>query len=107
LHRTCIDQVHVDRGYAAGTWLQSFDRTHRLGLPDDAKPTCTVIQAAGTIDMRVADILNDKVTAMADALDDRALLAVADPMIVPEDPVAALLGDVDALRELFADARQR
>jgi superfamily II DNA or RNA helicase len=107
LHRTCIDQVHVDRGYAAGTWLQSFDRTHRLGLSDDADPTCTVIHAAGTIDMRVAEVLNEKVTAMADALGDRALLAVADPTIVPEDPVAALLGDVDALRELFAGSGQR
>jgi hypothetical protein len=102
LHRTCTDQVHVDRGYAAGTWLQSIDRTHRLGLPADAKVTCTVIEAEDTIDARVAAVLNSKVAAMANALDDHALRPVADPTIVPGDPVAAILGDLDALRELFA-----
>ncbi|HEY8524615.1 MAG TPA: hypothetical protein VIL48_06615 [Acidimicrobiales bacterium] len=63
LHRTCTDQVHVDRGYAAGTWLQSIDRTHRLGLEPDAQVTCTVIEAADTIDARVAEVLNAKVAA--------------------------------------------
>jgi hypothetical protein len=102
LHRTCTDQVHVDRGYAAGTWLQSIDRTHRLGLPANAQVTCTVIEAEDTIDGRVAQVLNDKVASLANALNDRALRPVADPTIITGDPVAAVLGDIDALRELFA-----
>lgn len=102
LHHWCTDQVHVDRGYAAGTWLQSIDRTHRLGLRDDAKPTCTVIVAADTVDERVDEVLGDKVRAMADALNDHSLRPVADPMIVPDDPVASVLGDLDALRELVS-----
>lgn len=105
LHHTCTDQVHVDRGYAAGTWLQSIDRIHRLGLDSDAKVTCTVIEAEDTIDARIAEVLNAKVTAMADALADHALRPVADPTIVPGDPVAAVLGDIEALRELLAARR--
>lgn len=105
LHHWCIDQVHVDRGYAAGTWLQSIDRTHRLGLPDDVNPTCTVIIARDTVDERVDQVLGDKVRAMSDALNDPSLRPVADPMIVPEDPVAATLGDLDTLRELLATIR--
>jgi hypothetical protein len=105
LHRCCTDQVHIDRGYAAGTWLQSIDRTHRLGLEPGAKVTCTVIEAADTIDARVAEVLNVKVAAMADALADHALRPVADPSIVPGDPVAAVLGDIDALRELLDTRR--
>ena len=102
LHRACTDQVHVDRGYAAGTWLQSIDRTHRLGLDPDAQVTCTVIEAEDTIDGRISEVLNSKVAAMATALSDHALRPVADPTIIPGDPVAAVLGDINALRELFA-----
>jgi hypothetical protein len=86
LHLAAGDQIHLDRGYAAGIWLQAIDRTHRLGLPPDARPTCTVLLAAGTVDERVNDVLNDKVAALAAALRDPALRPVA---------------DLDALRELL------
>ena len=105
LHRACLDQVHVDRGYAAGTWLQAIDRTHRLGLPAGSRPACTVLVAEDTLDERVDVVLNAKVRAMARALGDHALLRVADPAVVAADPVAAVLGDVDAVAELFAVVR--
>lgn len=105
LHHACIDQIHVDRGYAAGTWLQSIDRTHRLGMSATADPTCTVLQAAGTIDERISAVLGGKVSAMAARLNDPTLQTVADPMIVPEAITAVVLGDVDALRELVAAIR--
>lgn len=100
LHLAAWDQVHLDRGYAAGTWLQAIDRTHRLGLPADAHPTCTVLLAARTIDERVNDVLNRKVAALAAALRDPALRPVADPTVTAEDG-DGLLGDIDALRELL------
>ncbi|MBE8516019.1 hypothetical protein ILP97_00500 [Amycolatopsis sp. H6(2020)] len=101
LHHTSIDQVHVDRGYAAGTWLQSIDRTHRLGLPATAHPTCTILVAEDTVDERVSEVLNAKVRAMGVILDDPSLRPVADPMVTPGDPAAAVLGDIDALGELL------
>ncbi|MFF4952792.1 SNF2-related protein [Streptomyces chattanoogensis] len=100
LHQAAYDQVHLDRGYAAGTWLQAIDRTHRLGLPADARPTCTVLLATGTVDERVNDVLNHKVAALAAALRDPALRPVADPSLTEGDS-EALLGDLDALRELL------
>nr|WSW62605.1 DEAD/DEAH box helicase [Streptomyces sp. NBC_00998] len=100
LHLAAGDQVHLDRGYAAGTWLQALDRTHRLGLPPDARPTCTVLLAAETVDERVNQVLNHKVAALAAALRDPALRPVADPSLTDGD-TDALLGDTDALRELL------
>ncbi|MFI9239936.1 SNF2-related protein [Streptomyces sp. NPDC053079] len=100
LHLAATDQVHLDRGYAAGTWLQAIDRTHRLGLPADARPTCTVLLAADTVDERVNEVLNHKVAALAAALRDPALRPVADPSSTDED-TDGLLGDIDALRELL------
>ncbi|MFE6843178.1 SNF2-related protein [Streptomyces sp. NPDC057686] len=100
LHLAASDQVHLDRGYAAGTWLQALDRTHRLGLPPAARPTCTVLLAARTVDERVNEVLNRKVAALAAALSDPALRPVADPSLTDGD-TDALLGDTDALRELL------
>lgn len=101
LHQVCTDQVHVDRGYAAGTWLQAIDRTHRLGTPDDVVATCTVLEATDTIDQRVSDVLSRKVSAMAAALDDPELRAISEPTAGTPGDLSGLLGDVDALRELL------
>ncbi|MET8473968.1 SNF2-related protein [Streptomyces sp. NPDC006422] len=101
LHHAATDQVHVDRGYSAGTWLQAIDRTHRLGLPPGSRSTCTVLIAEDTIDERVSTALNAKVAALAGALNDHSLLPVADPSIAEGDSAAAILGDVNALWELL------
>jgi hypothetical protein len=91
LHRVCFDQVHVDRGFAAGTYLQSIDRTHRLGMHPASAPTCTILIAAHTIDEAVHSILSKKVAAMADALDDPSLRPVADPLIAGSITLEELL----------------
>ncbi|MGV9785517.1 DEAD/DEAH box helicase [Streptomyces sp. NPDC003435] len=101
LHHAATDQVHVDRGYSAGTWLQAIDRTHRLGLSSNSRPTCTVLIAEDTIDERVSPVLNAKVKSMALALNDRALLPISDPTMTDGDAVAAVLGDTNALWKLL------
>jgi len=80
LHRVCFDQIHVDRGFAAGTFIQSLDRTHRLGMDPRSDPTCTILVAADTIDEVVHAVLDRKATAMSEALNDRTLRPVADPL---------------------------
>jgi hypothetical protein len=52
----------------------------------------------------VSEVLNAKVAAMAAALNDRALRPVADPTIIPGDPTARILGDINALRELLGSS---
>jgi len=96
LHRVCFDQIHVDRGFAAGTFLQSLDRTHRLGMDSESAPTCTILIAADTIDLAVHDILSRKVGAMAAALNDVTLRPVSDPLIAGAVTLEdLLLGDVN------------
>lgn len=81
LHKVCFDQVHVDRGFAAGMFLQSLDRTHRLGMDAASSPSCTVLVAAETIDEAVHAVLSKKVNAMAAALNDASLAPVATPIV--------------------------
>lgn len=78
LHHECHDAVYVDRDFAAGRFLQSLDRIHRLGLPRDTQTRITVLTSAGTIDEVVNQRLNVKLEFMGRVLDDPAVQELAD-----------------------------
>ena len=102
LHFTTTHQLHVDRSFNAGMYLQSLDRTHRLGLPPNANCTLTYLMAlrrdgTETIDHVVDQRLDAKVLDMAHKLNDRQLATLAFPS---SDDV---LNDLD----LFMDTSKR
>ena len=115
LHHTTTHQIHLDRTYNAGMFLQSLDRTHRLGLPADADCTATYLMAdrtdgRDTIDHVVANRLETKIAAMARVLNDPGL----DDLALPElddrlSPADVALGpDSTAdLAALFAHLREQ
>lgn len=78
LHHECHDAVYVDRDFAAGRFLQSLDRIHRLGLRRDITTRITVLASEGTIDEVVAARLADKLKFMGGILDDPAVQQLAD-----------------------------
>ncbi|MHA7286572.1 DEAD/DEAH box helicase [Arthrobacter sp. MDT3-44] len=97
LHHDCHDAVYVDRDFAAGRFLQSLDRIHRLGLKPDVATRITVLASEGTIDEVVAARLASKLTFMGGVLDDPAVQQLAD--LDEEPPVGGGLdkGDLQAL----------
>lgn len=96
LHHHCHDAVYVDRDFAAGRFVQSLDRIHRLGLAPDTETRITVLAADGTIDEVVNQRLGDKVTFMGAILDDPAVQELAD---LDEEP--AIGGGLD-IRDMAA-----
>ena len=78
LHHECHDAVYVDRDFAAGRFIQSLDRIHRLGLRPDITTRITVLASEGTIDEVVAARLANKLTFMGGILDDPAVQQLAD-----------------------------
>jgi hypothetical protein len=78
LHHECHDAVYIDRDFAAGRFLQSLDRIHRLGLEPNTVTKATVLVARGTIDELVTARLASKLAWMSEALDDEALSVLAD-----------------------------
>lgn len=78
LHYHCHDAVYVDRDFAAGRFLQSLDRIHRLGLSPGTDTRVTVLASEGTIDEVVEQRLADKLTFMGTILDDPAVRELAD-----------------------------
>ncbi|QXV60374.1 DEAD/DEAH box helicase [Amycolatopsis sp. TNS106] len=84
LHHHCHDAVYVDRDFAAGKFLQSLDRIHRLGLAPGTETRITVLAAEGTIDEVVDQRLGDKLQFMGSVLDDPAVRELADLTEEPE-----------------------
>ena len=93
LHQVCHHAVYVDRTYNAAHYLQSIDRIHRLGLPQD---TLTYIDVLRTklpdgipnIDMSVWRRLSRKVDDMERLLSDpdlREIVAAEDDADAPVD----------------------
>ena len=93
LHQVCHDAVYVDRDFAAGRFLQSLDRIHRLGLAPDVRTRITVLVANQTLDELVEQRLGAKLSFMGSVLDDQAVLQLGD---LDEEPsVAAGMDDSD------------
>ncbi|OKJ98754.1 DEAD/DEAH box helicase [Amycolatopsis sp. CB00013] len=103
LHHHCHDAVYVDRDFAAGKFLQSLDRIHRLGLAPGTQTRITVLAAEGTIDEVVDQRLGDKLQFMGSVLDDPAVRELADLDEEPEiggmldqHDLQALIGHLNA-----------
>ncbi|MEW1952308.1 DEAD/DEAH box helicase [Terrabacter sp. NPDC080008] len=102
LHHECHDAVYVDRDFAAGRFLQSLDRIHRLGLSHDTTTRITVLVSEGTIDEIVASRLADKLTFMGGILDDPAVQQLAD---LDEEPAVGGGLDPGDLQALMGHLR--
>ncbi|MFF3443235.1 DEAD/DEAH box helicase [Streptosporangium sp. NPDC002721] len=93
LHHECHDAVYVDRDFAAGRFLQSLDRIHRLGLAPDTQTRITVLASEGTIDEVVEYRLAEKLLFMGSILDDPTVRELAD--LYEEPPVGGELDQRD------------
>jgi SNF2 family DNA or RNA helicase len=94
LHQVCNDAIYIDRDFAAGRYLQSRDRIHRLGLRRDQVTRITVLAAAETVDDLVEERLRAKLAFMAGVLDDPAVMALSD---LDEEPTQAVGMDASDL----------
>ncbi|NBE53319.1 DEAD/DEAH box helicase [Streptomyces boluensis] len=104
LHHHCHDAVYVDRDFAAGRFLQSLDRIHRLGLAPETETRITVLAAEGTIDEVVDQRLGDKLQFMGRILDDAAVQQLAD---LEEEPAIGGGLDHGDLQALMGHLRAR
>lgn len=97
LHHECHDAVYIDRDFAAGRFLQSLDRIHRLGLTPGTQTRITVLVAEQTIDELVEQRLAAKLRFMGGILDDPAVLQLSDLDEEPTESVGMDVSDLQAL----------
>lgn len=73
LHTVCHYAIYVDRTYNAAQYLQSEDRIHRLGLPQNIITDIEILCSSGSVDEAVNRRLNLKIDRMARVLEDDSL----------------------------------
>lgn len=101
LHTVCHDAIYVDRNFNAAHFMQSVDRIHRLGLPQDQETNVYVVTADGTIDAVVRDRLALKIERMSRVLEDTSLAALAyDPEDIEDSTPDGL--DADDVAHILA-----
>jgi SNF2 family DNA or RNA helicase len=104
LHRAAHNAIYFDRSFNAAHFLQSIDRIHRRGLPQETETNIHILYLEDSIESAVRDRLNQKVKRMQKLLDDTDLSAM---VFDPED--AERLGlddsfdysDLEAIREVM------
>lgn len=95
LHDVCHDAIYLERTFNAGQYLQSLDRIHRLGLPDDQDTRISFLITEETIDEVVHSRIDEKAERLGQLLDDPDIRTMALPdeeqwgsAIAPEDKEA-------------------
>lgn len=69
LHKDCHHAIYLDRSFNCGHYLQSLDRIHRIGLPDDQLTTYYFIESEGTVDEVIHQRLQEKAWLMRSVID--------------------------------------
>ena len=100
LHTTCHNAVYLDRTYDCALFLQSIDRIHRLGLPDNVQVHVHIVQATrdgnSTVDHLVAAALARKEATMRALLEGASLEPVGQ-----RDALEDAEGTIEDLAELL------
>jgi SNF2 family DNA or RNA helicase len=99
LHKVCHTAIYLDRTFNAAHYLQSVDRIHRVGLPENTETRIEILQSVNTIDVVINERLEQKAAAMRTVLNDDNILELAyDPAdIEPADESGLDLADIEAI----------
>lgn len=73
LHTVCHNAIYLDRNYNAAQFLQSVDRIHRLGLPEDVETEVEILICPDSVDESVERRLKIKIDRMSEVLQDRSI----------------------------------
>ncbi len=77
LHTTCHNALYLEQSFNAGSYMQSKDRIHRVGLLDSDHTNYYFIQSEDTIDETVYERVNDKENRMLKLIESQEI-----PLIV-------------------------
>jgi hypothetical protein len=100
LHEVCHHAIYVDRNYNAAQYLQSEDRIHRLGLSKNQRTTIEILRCRDSVDESVDHRLVEKVSRMAQVLNDRHLNidpVSFEPAVIDDDEAL----DDDDVKDLY------
>ncbi|MBE0340721.1 DEAD/DEAH box helicase, partial [Paenibacillus sp. 28ISP30-2] len=84
LHTVCHNAIYLDRNYNAAQFLQSVDRIHRLGLPEDVETEVEILICPDSVDQSVERRLQMKIDRMSEVLRDNSI-RIEPEYVIPEN----------------------
>ena len=85
LHTTCHNALYLEQSFNAGTYMQSKDRIHRVGLLPSDVTSYYYIHSRGTIDETVYDRVNLKEKRMLELIESQEIPLIVDNQDFLED----------------------
>jgi len=77
LHKGCHNAIYLEQGFNAGSYMQSKDRIHRVGLPEGAVTNYYYIQSKGTVDEVIYSRVLQKETKMLELIEKEEIPLLA------------------------------
>lgn len=96
LHKGCHNAIYLEQGFNAGTYMQSKDRIHRVGLPEGIITNYYYIQSRGTVDGVVYSRVIQKETKMLELIEKEEIPLLAknaDFIEDTDDDIKAIIRD--------------
>lgn len=85
LHTTCHNALYLEQSFNAGTYMQSKDRIHRVGLKPNDITRYYYIHSANTVDNVVFERVNTKERRMLELIESQEIPLIADNQDFLED----------------------
>lgn len=77
LHKGCHNAIYLEQGFNAGTYMQSKDRIHRVGLPEGVTTNYYYIHSLNTVDSVVYSRVIQKENKMLDLIEKEEIPLIA------------------------------
>lgn len=94
LHKGCHDAIYLEQGFNAGTYMQSKDRIHRVGLPEGTITNYYYLHSANTSDATVYERVMLKEKRMLNVIEKEEIPLLArnaDYLEDTEDDIKAII----------------
>lgn len=85
LHATCHNALYLEQSFNAGTYMQSKDRIHRVGLLEGDVTRYYFVHSSNTIDGVVFERVNTKEKRMLELIESQEIPLIADNKDFMED----------------------
>lgn len=102
LHQSCHNALYIEQGFNAGSYMQSKDRIHRLGLPLDVETNYYYFHSEGSVDSRIFLRVMEKEARMLKVIESEEIPLLSrntDYFEDTEDDIKAIIRDYYEYRQ--------
>ena len=93
LHKACHNAIYLERSFNCAHYMQSKDRIHRYGLPQDIETHYYYILSEDSIDLTIDDRLEEKERRMLEIIENMPIPLFSNITDEGDDDIKAILTD--------------